>query len=77
MLVLENSAGGGGGIGVDVDEIAALLDAIAARGVPPSASRSASTRPTCGEPATRSTRPTAWIAWSASWLIGSASNAWR
>ncbi len=32
-LVLENSAGGGGGIGVDVNEIAALLDAIAAGGV--------------------------------------------
>ena len=33
MLVLENSAGGGGGIGVDVDEIAALLEAIAATGI--------------------------------------------
>jgi deoxyribonuclease-4 len=35
VLVLENSAGGGGGIGVDVGEIGALLDAIAARGIAP------------------------------------------
>jgi deoxyribonuclease IV len=35
VLVLENSAGGGGGIGVDVPEIAALLAAIEARGVAP------------------------------------------
>jgi deoxyribonuclease-4 len=35
VLVLENSAGGGGGIGVDVDEIAALLGAIAANGIAP------------------------------------------
>jgi deoxyribonuclease-4 len=35
MLVLENSAGGGGGIGVSVEEIAALLEAITANGVPP------------------------------------------
>jgi deoxyribonuclease IV len=34
ILVLENTAGGGGGIGVDVDEIAAVLTAVAARGVP-------------------------------------------
>ncbi len=33
VLVLENSAGGGGGIGVDVNELADLLDAIAQRGV--------------------------------------------
>jgi deoxyribonuclease-4 len=33
VLVLENSAGGGGGLGVDVPELAALLEAIAARGV--------------------------------------------
>jgi deoxyribonuclease-4 len=35
VLVLENSAGGGGGIGVDVGEIATLLGAIAARGIAP------------------------------------------
>jgi deoxyribonuclease-4 len=34
ILVLENTAGGGGGIGVDVNEMAALLAAIAAHGVP-------------------------------------------
>ena len=34
ILVLENTAGGGGGIGVDVDEMGAVLAAIAARGVP-------------------------------------------
>jgi deoxyribonuclease-4 len=34
MLVLENSAGGGFGLGVDVDELAGLAEAIAARGVP-------------------------------------------
>ena len=34
ILVLENTAGGGGGIGVDVDEMGALLAAIATRGVP-------------------------------------------
>jgi deoxyribonuclease-4 len=34
ILVLENTAGGGGGIGVDVDEMAAVLTAVAARGVP-------------------------------------------
>ena len=33
MVVLENSAGGGGGLGVDVPELATLLEAIAARGV--------------------------------------------
>ena len=33
MLVLENSAGGGGGIGVDVNEIAVLLDAVSATGI--------------------------------------------
>jgi deoxyribonuclease IV len=35
VLVLENSAGGGGGIGVDVNEMAGLLAAIAASGVAP------------------------------------------
>jgi deoxyribonuclease-4 len=35
VLVLENSAGGGGGIGVDVAEIATVLAAIEARGVAP------------------------------------------
>ena len=35
VLVLENSAGAGGGIGVDVDEFAALLGAITARGIAP------------------------------------------
>jgi deoxyribonuclease-4 len=35
VLVLENSAGGGGGIGVDVAELASLLAAIEARGVAP------------------------------------------
>ncbi len=35
VLVLENSAGGGGGIGLDVGEILAVLQAIAAHGVPP------------------------------------------
>ncbi len=34
ILVLENSAGGGDGLGVRLEEIAAILDAIAARGVP-------------------------------------------
>ena len=34
VLVLENSAGGGDGLGVQLEEIAAILDAIAARGVP-------------------------------------------
>jgi deoxyribonuclease-4 len=33
MLVLENSAGSGWGLGVDVDEIAGLADAIAQRGI--------------------------------------------
>jgi deoxyribonuclease IV len=33
VLVLENSAGGGGGIGLEVNEISALLVAIEARGV--------------------------------------------
>jgi len=33
IVVLENTAGGGDGIGVDMDEIGALLDAIGARGV--------------------------------------------
>ena len=36
ILVLENSAGGGGGIGLDVAEIQALLAAIEAHGVPSS-----------------------------------------
>jgi deoxyribonuclease IV len=35
VLVLENSAGGGGGIGLDVAEISALLKAIRAQGVAP------------------------------------------
>lgn len=35
-LVLENSAGSGDGLGATLDEIAAILDAIAARGVPAS-----------------------------------------
>lgn len=35
MLVLENSAGSGWGLGVDIDELAAIADAIDARGVPP------------------------------------------
>ena len=34
MLVLENSAGGGGGLGTTVDELAGIAAAIAARGVP-------------------------------------------
>jgi deoxyribonuclease-4 len=34
MLVLENSAGSGWGLGVDLDELAAIADAIDARGVP-------------------------------------------
>jgi deoxyribonuclease-4 len=34
-LVLENSAGGGDGLGVTLEEIAAIMDAIAARGVAP------------------------------------------
>lgn len=34
MLVLENSAGSGWGLGVDIDELAAIADAIEARGVP-------------------------------------------
>ncbi len=34
VLVLENSAGGGDGLGVRLEEIAAILDAIAARGIP-------------------------------------------
>ena len=33
-IVLENAAGGGWSIGVDVDELARLADAIAARGIP-------------------------------------------
>jgi len=33
-LVLENSAGSGDGIGVGIEELAAIFDAIAARGVP-------------------------------------------
>ena len=33
VVVLENSAGGGGGLGVDVPELATLLEAVAARGV--------------------------------------------
>ncbi len=35
VLVLENSAGGGFGIGATVEELAAIMDAIAARGVDP------------------------------------------
>jgi deoxyribonuclease-4 len=34
MLVLENSAGSGWGLGVDIDELAAIADAIDTRGVP-------------------------------------------
>jgi deoxyribonuclease-4 len=34
MVVLENSAGGGFGLGVDVTELAGIADAVAARGVP-------------------------------------------
>jgi deoxyribonuclease-4 len=34
LLVLENSAGGGGGIGVSLDELERILDEVAARGVP-------------------------------------------
>ena len=34
MLVLENSAGSGWGLGVDIDELAAIADALDARGVP-------------------------------------------
>jgi deoxyribonuclease-4 len=34
MVVLENSAGGGFGLGVDIGELAAIADAAAARGVP-------------------------------------------
>jgi deoxyribonuclease-4 len=34
LLVLENSAGGGGGLGTAVEEIARILDAVAARGGP-------------------------------------------
>jgi deoxyribonuclease-4 len=34
VLVLENSAGGGDGLGTTVEEIAAIVDACAARGVP-------------------------------------------
>lgn len=34
MLVLENSAGGGFGLGVDVDELAGIARAIEARGIP-------------------------------------------
>lgn len=33
LLVLENSAGGGAGLGTTVEELAAILDAAAARGV--------------------------------------------
>lgn len=33
MLVLENSAGGGGGLGTTVDELAAIADALTARGL--------------------------------------------
>jgi deoxyribonuclease-4 len=35
-LILENSAGSGDGLGVSLEEIAAIVDAIAARGVPSS-----------------------------------------
>ena len=34
MLVLENSAGSGGGLGTTVDELAAIATAVAARGIP-------------------------------------------
>jgi deoxyribonuclease-4 len=34
MVVLENSAGGGSGLGVDVDELANIADAAAAQGIP-------------------------------------------
>lgn len=34
ILVLENSAGGGGGVGTTVDELARILDAAVARGAP-------------------------------------------
>jgi deoxyribonuclease-4 len=34
MVVLENSAGGGFGLGVDVAELAGIADAVAAKGVP-------------------------------------------
>jgi deoxyribonuclease-4 len=33
MLVLENSAGGGGGLGTDLAELAAIADGLAARGI--------------------------------------------
>jgi deoxyribonuclease IV len=35
VLVLENSAGGGDAIGTTVEELAAILEAIAGRGIPP------------------------------------------
>lgn len=35
MLVLENSAGSGWGLGIDIDELSAIADALASRGVPP------------------------------------------
>lgn len=34
MLVLENSAGSGGGLGTDVDELAGIAEAVAALGIP-------------------------------------------
>jgi deoxyribonuclease-4 len=35
MVVLENSAGGGGGLGTDPAELSAIAEAVAARGIPP------------------------------------------
>ena len=59
MLVLENSAGSGGGLGTSVDELARIAAAVAALGIPPIGSASAWIRHTPGAPASTWAEPSA------------------
>ena len=56
MIALENSAGGGFGLGVDVGELAGIAEAAAARGIRTTSSGSAWTQRMPGAP--ESTWPT-------------------
>ena len=77
MLVLENSAGGGFGLGVDLDELTAIADALAARGIDDAPGRLLPRHGPClgrghrpvgargrrRVPRASSTRASGWIAW--------------
>ena len=77
MVVLENSAGGGFGLGVDVTELAEIAEAAAAAGASPKrGSGSASTPPTPGGPAWTSPTPTLPMPSSTSSSRESASSGW-